>query len=179
MKLLVNKTLSNLFYVLALFYFLTSCTYSKKDYFEGVLLEDCKIIWFTNINHGKCTIYYQNRTINGIISYRFNKLHGQALVFFENGNLRHRIEFKNDRLWNIFEYYDIDGNVLDYGDFVDGNGFLKIYSNYGELRSSGNVVDGLQHGKWNLYSNRGLTATTNYNHGKRSGNDFVNNVFFR
>lgn len=86
-----------------------------------------------NCNKVNTYTYYPNGNIIAIVKTIKNKKEGLSSFYHNNGQLKNTIEFKNDKLWNIVAYYDQNGNILDPGNFCDGNGFVNVYSVTGKL----------------------------------------------
>ncbi|NJN33970.1 MAG: hypothetical protein HC817_06710 [Saprospiraceae bacterium] len=73
--------------------------------------------------------------INGVKDTRFRNFkqkvfHGILKEYYENGKLRSIKEYRDGLLWNIFEMYFSDGEPLDFGDFKNGSGTIKIYNRF-------------------------------------------------
>ena len=58
---------------------------------------------------------------------------GQIEVFYENGNPKVTLFYKNGSLMEVNSYFDKDGNKLDKGTLKNGNGTLKEYDENGKL----------------------------------------------
>ena len=67
------------------------------------------------------------------VSLADNRLTGRSYFYHNNNQLKHVLEYENGRLWNVLAYFDQSGNVLDAGDFCDGEGTLNVYSSTGVL----------------------------------------------
>lgn len=57
------------------------------------------------------------------------KRHGIWTTYFENGQLESKARWENDRLREILEYRDEQGNKRPVGTFKDGNGEWEWYEN--------------------------------------------------
>jgi antitoxin component YwqK of YwqJK toxin-antitoxin module len=62
--------------------------------------------------------------------------------YYSNGQIRYEMIFENGRLQNVTWYFDIQGNSLSIGSFVNGNGNLNIYSINGKLIKVNTYKDG-------------------------------------
>ena len=83
-----------------------------------------------------------------------------ALFFLSQAQKRVSTEF-NDAVRLVAEYKSKDSKVP--------NGYYKLYFN-NLLRVEGNNENGLRHGKWTLYNNKGNPRVTGqYIHGKKHG----------
>jgi len=96
---------------------------------------------------------------------------------YENSVLIISAEYSNNCLDKILIYKDNMGNDLDYGTFEDGNGELKIYNLYGDLREKGNVKNGKKTGLWEYYSNAGLGYEKEYVNGIKKGENKMEIIF--
>lgn len=86
-----------------------------------------------NCNKVNSYTYYPNGNIIAIVKTVKNKKEGLSSFYHNNGQLKNTIEFKNDKLWNVVAYFDQNGNILDPGNFCDGNGQVNVYSVTGKL----------------------------------------------
>lgn len=72
--------------------------------------------------------YFENGKVKSISHYEMNNLNGETIYYYENGLEEKRIEYLNNRVWNV-KSFDKAGNSLEIGDFKNGNGHLRIYQN--------------------------------------------------
>lgn len=150
---------------------LSSCSsveiLKEYDPLTGGLISEVSFKKGTKIREGESK-FYENGVLNRNVSYSNNELNGPSIAYFIDGTVRYHIEYKSNRLISIIWYYSNDKIELDYGDFSNGEGHLKIYYPNGELFSSGNVKNGFADGKWILHSN-GPEITIFYNQGIQDG----------
>ena len=132
---------------------------------------------FSNSKQGLCNTFDLNGSLILQENYIDGNLEGELKEYYNNGKIKIIVSYKNDRPWNIIDYKDNNGNKLDFGTFKNGNGIIKLYSDDGLLRRSGELKSGLKEGFWLLYSNRGLYDSILYKHGIKEGESFVDNVF--
>jgi hypothetical protein len=60
-------------------------------------------------------------------------------------------------IWNVKEYNDSIGNKLDYGELLNGNGFLTMYSRDGSIPyESGEIINGFKQGVWVRFCGNGV-----------------------
>ncbi|MDT8413244.1 MAG: hypothetical protein RQ875_12325 [Vicingaceae bacterium] len=85
------------------------------------------------------------------MQYKNGKIDGEYSSYYRNKNIKFRVEYKNDVLWNVYEYNDEEGNELDFGSFKDGNGHIIKYDSDGVIEEEGEVKNGLREGVWKYY----------------------------
>lgn len=82
---------------------------------------------------GKCERYYQynyypNGHLLARVQYDRRMLDGSSFFYYNDGTLKHHLEYRRNRLINVHAYYDQLGNILDPGDLCDGAGTLYVYA---------------------------------------------------
>lgn len=93
---------------------------------------------FCDTSSGSCTRrkqyhYYPNGNALAILQYNKQKLEGVSTFYYNSGSLKYTLDYRNNRIWNILDYYDQAGNTLNKGDFADGNGVMHVYAANGVL----------------------------------------------
>lgn len=88
--------------------------------------------------------------------------HGKLVIYTKEGVERVIAEYKNNRLHNIYTYKSTQGDDLKFGDFKNGNGFLKVYDEFGSLRETGQMINGVPDGYWKMYSKDALIIDSIY-----------------
>lgn len=157
----------------------TDCNRVVKDYdFEGRLLTKCKTSWPSGNLNGKCVYFHKDGSISDVYMYKKGKLNGISTSYYEEGGVRHVVEYKNDNLWNVIEYYDLQGNKLDFGTLNNGTGELMVYGITGKLRGKGTLKEGLRHGWWYIISNRGIEDSTLFINGYGENENSIANFYF-
>ncbi|NOX47989.1 MAG: hypothetical protein GXO89_13525 [Chlorobi bacterium] len=152
----------------------------RKDYYiTGELMESYEVKWPSKetIRHGKSVTYMPDGTIIFMGEYWNNMLHGLCKDFYKNGQLKYYVKYDKGHLLEVYEYYDINKNKLDYGYIKNGNGHLKKYNKNGKLREEGNVVNGFREGEWKIYNNMGLSHVVFYKKGIEKGDTYITNTF--
>lgn len=161
--------------------------YSKLT--KGKIESKCQYIKGTNIKNGFCIDYDINGNILGKFHYVNDKLEGEQIYyndyggiesikffkndklegivkrFYDNNLLKSKVLYKNNKLWNIISVYDENQNLLNYGNFKDGNGLVNVYHNNGKLEYSGRYKNGKAEGKWIYITDRGHQDTIVYKNG--------------
>jgi hypothetical protein len=62
---------------------------------------------------GKCSVTAgKGSPVLEEFTYRKGRLHGEAQIWYSNGNIKRRGSFQNGKLSGKWEYWDKDGNVL-------------------------------------------------------------------
>lgn len=72
------------------------------------------------------TEYYENGIVKAKRFYIKGKENGKTILYYQNGMVETEVNYIDDKLMNI-KYFDNTGNILDTGEFKDGNGKLIIY----------------------------------------------------
>ncbi len=93
---------------------------------------------YCDVASGDCNLYkkynyFPNGNVMALLTYYKKKLNGISLFYYNDGRLKHSLEYVNGKLWNINAYYDQNGNVLDPGTFCDGTGLVYVYASNGKL----------------------------------------------
>lgn len=93
---------------------------------------------FCDTATGKCNVrkqyhYYPNGHPMAVLQYNKQKLEGLSTFYYNSGSLKYTLDYRNNRIWNILDYLDQQGNTLAKGDFANGNGSMSIYAANGVL----------------------------------------------
>lgn len=115
---------------------------------------------------GKWT-YYHNKT-NAVMSIEnYNdkgEMHGEKLVYYENGQLAEKSNFVNGKQEGLSTWYSEKAVVLK--EFLYENdelhGLSKYYDNKGQLIAEGAYKRGQKHGIWKYYTDGKLTEEKNF-----------------
>lgn len=96
--------------------------------------------------NGTCSFWYQNGKLKETCHYTKGLLDGTYRYYYDNGQLWVERVSKAGLLVSINFLFDKLGNPMDYGDFSNGNGKLKYYTETGEIYlietyKNGEVVD--------------------------------------
>lgn len=142
----------------------------------GEIIKKCTKNIFSEVE--VCTTYFQTNQISTIANYKNGLLNGVYKSFYKNGQIKVSVEYLNAKIWDILECYDINGNKLNCGTIRNGNGILNEYSSNGNLRHSGEIVNGYKNGYWKNYNNAGLRDSTLYINGYTEGDSFIDNTVF-
>lgn len=78
--------------------------------------------------------YFSNGQVKELNTTVYEKKHGETFMYYDDGTLRHKLIYKRDKLIENVACYDRNGNEIDKGNFVNGNGTVKFYNNKGKLQ---------------------------------------------
>lgn len=127
--------------------------YKEGTYFqgklEGVLTHYYNDGTYTKINlvegkkEGKTTHYFKSDSIKGVQDYSGDKLNGDELWYYENGQLRYHKYHEDGKLMELIATYDKEGKEVDKGTLKDGNGTRFCYKEEdGSFDKIQNYIDG-------------------------------------
>lgn len=100
--------------------------------------------YVSNEASGVFKTYYENGSLNIIGTYKNNLSEGERKIYFPNGNVYLIGLCSEGKLMDIITMLDIEGNSLDKGTLVNGDGTLKLYIPKGELIGEEEYVDGVK-----------------------------------
>ncbi|WP_339008526.1 toxin-antitoxin system YwqK family antitoxin [Fusobacterium animalis] len=103
---------------------------------------------FRLLSNGRKTgeIYYPNGKVEGRAEFnKHNQLDGEEERFYENGNIKARIKWKNGKIKEIENYYD-NGNIKSRTPFVNDIiwGTVENYYKNGKLKSKVHYINGIE-----------------------------------
>ena len=113
---------------------------------------------------GPSEVRQENGLLWSSMNYKENKLDGLCEYFHENGNLQEKNIWDDGKL--IFhEKYDSDNNIIFKGNFVDETsgkrkGLWKSFYDDSSLQSQGHYVDNKKHGEWSYHGKGGSLIKT-------------------
>ena len=100
--------------------------------------------------------------------YRFT---GMVETYYENGNLRNKVNYKDGEPKGLIEWYYENGQLEKKGNYKEGlreDGLWEFYYKNGQLSSKGNWKDNNPDGLWEEYHRNGqLSYKYNYKDGKK------------
>jgi antitoxin component YwqK of YwqJK toxin-antitoxin module len=142
---------------------LNGCNFKKNRLENKKYIHDQngKIVIEYDVNdknqiHGTYLEFYNNIDKKRFeIEYKDGKKNGDFIEYFRSGKIHYHVEFRNDKLWNIKNYYSDNEKSLEFGDFKNGNGKVNIYTHGGFLEKSGNYINGLREGYWYSFNRDG------------------------
>ncbi|PZD77859.1 toxin-antitoxin system YwqK family antitoxin [Mesonia sp. K7] len=105
---------------------------------------------------GKWEIFHKNGTQLMLIeTYKNDKLHGEKITYFPNGNVAMSQHYKNGVLHGQTLIYGDNKTIIQKYAYVDGKveGHASFYDSEGNLLTEGNYKNGLKDGIWKIYEN--------------------------
>ena len=114
-------------------------TFFKDDGFSYAYFPNgnLKIVSFfkDGKENGQRLTCYADGTKHCVCNYENGKRSGLQAIFWDNGQLFSKEEYRNDFIWNIQERYHKDGRKMAFGTFENGNGELKHFDDNGTLET--------------------------------------------
>jgi len=87
--------------------------------------------------------YLVNGNLKNIGTYVDGKATGEWKVYHDNNSIYQIKHWDNGKLLNIISCYDNEGNPLDKGSLINGNGTVNYYDESGHLTSTKTYIDGV------------------------------------
>ncbi|MBI3511953.1 MAG: toxin-antitoxin system YwqK family antitoxin [Bacteroidetes bacterium] len=90
----------------------------------------------------------------------------------ENGTCIYVGQFKDDKPYGVFKYFDTDGRIMTEMNFVKGEtlAYATMYGVSGKIQAEGKYVNQQKDSLWKFYTEDGvLLSEENYNMGKKEG----------
>lgn len=111
--------------------------------------------------------YYQQRSNELLTIEHYNnigELHGERLVYYENGQMAEKQNYIAGKLDGASFWYSENNVVLKAFFYVNGelHGSSKYYNPKGELISEGQYKNGKKHGLWKYYEKGKLINEKNF-----------------
>lgn len=99
-------------------------------------------------------------------NYKDAKVEGEQKAYYENGNIKSIVTYKNGRIVGI-EALAQDGTVLHKSDLSKGTGIWKYFWENGKVLEEGKYKDWKKDGIWVKYRENGeIDVTTTYKNGR-------------
>ncbi|MDY0779793.1 hypothetical protein [Tenacibaculum sp. IB213877] len=92
---------------------------------EGSILSS--IFFEENMEHGPFKNYHLNGKLATQGLYKKGVLDGTYTTFFMNEQPHSKIEYKEGKVFNIVEFYNVEGEKINHGTLKNGNGTFKLY----------------------------------------------------
>ncbi len=111
-------------------------------------------------------IYYHNKNDNVMTVEHYNnkgKLEGERLVYYKDGVVAERANYRNGLLEGKYFGYSVKGVALRELNYKNDelHGVAKHFDGKGELLAVGTYTSGKKTGKWKYYENGKLTKEDN------------------
>ena len=143
----------------------------KKEYWENGNL---KTKWHEDENGLKQGIRENFKKTGELFiksNYKDGQLHGNYIVYYENGNILREVEYKNDKKEGIEKVYYSNKTLSEIYNYKNGQleGEFFEYHESGNLSKIGQYKDGKKEGEWKKYQNNNLIKISNYKEGLYHG----------
>lgn len=153
------KTIKLLLSLLCCVALLSSCTRTKKEYFEDGSLQSSIQYRFGKEN-GVSKYYFINapHPIKMEIEMKDGKRNGSFVKYYINGKLDTRCTYKDDLEEGLEEKFSIFGYKISDIHFLHGkkHGPIVYYHENGEIKEQGSFVEDMFDGHWTYYDERGV-----------------------
>ncbi|MGC6429661.1 MAG: toxin-antitoxin system YwqK family antitoxin [Jejuia sp.] len=111
--------------------------------------------------------YYQKNSDKLLTVENYNDngaLHGERIVFYDNGEIAEKAFYKEDKLHGEAFNYSLKGVMLKSLIYKDGelHGEAKFYNPKGELIAKGIYKEGKKHGVWTYFENGEIVNTKTF-----------------
>lgn len=138
---------------------LSSCTRTKKEYFEDGSLKSAIQYRFGKEN-GTSQYYFINapHPLKISMEMKRGKKDGAFVKYFITGRVEIRCTYKNDQLEGLEEVYDIYEHKISETNYQHGkkHGLYTLYHENGEIMEQGEFFEDLFDGKWSYFDERGV-----------------------
>jgi antitoxin component YwqK of YwqJK toxin-antitoxin module len=119
-------------------------------------------VYYVNDNYkpftGKCYVVFSDTSlVKDVFTYCHGQLHGEALSYYKNGQLRRRGYFLHGQLSGKWETWDERGNKILEAGYLNNllNGaYMTLYEN-GKVKETGQYSNNIKTGKWERYDENG------------------------
>ncbi len=123
-----------------------------------------------------CNVYWENGSKKEEMKIINDMIEGEYRAYFENGQLHRKTFFKKDQRYSVLETYGLNGEAIDGGSLIKGNGSYIFFSltpdSLGKLvrRMKSNYVDGYLDGEQLRYHDNGkISSRKEYKRGWGNG----------
>ena len=110
-------------------------------------------------NHeGIWELYYSNGKLKIQANYRYGKLNGSFISYYQNGGVESEGSYKDHQRKGFWKFYHENGQIKEKGNYRYGKlrGYFQSYYKNGQLKSEGNFIDiAEQAGLWKYYDANG------------------------
>lgn len=101
--------------------------------------------------------YFPNGGIKSEVQYKRDMKNGEALYYYNNGNINIRCTYNNDKLDGLYEKFNPDGSLNESTNYKDGlkEGSSNLYFENGKIAISMNFENDLPQGEYKEYFDNG------------------------
>lgn len=126
-------------------------------------------VYEKGVLQGDKTWYDPNGNIMMIESYTDGRIHGEQVTYYPNTVIRSVITYYKGRITKV-EWNNDKGRSIFKEIYENGSGRWRHYYDNGTLHEEGEYLNGLKHGVWRKYNEKGeLERKTVYNMGSIIG----------
>ncbi|MBP6323354.1 MAG: toxin-antitoxin system YwqK family antitoxin [Fusobacteriaceae bacterium] len=126
-------------------------------------------VYENGVLQGDKTWYDPNGNIMMIESYTDGRIHGEQVTYYPNTVIRSVITYYKGRITKV-EWNNDKGRSIFKEIYENGSGRWRHYYDNGTLHEEGEYLNGLKHGVWRKYNEKGeLERKTVYNMGSIIG----------
>ena len=121
--------------------------------------------------------FYENGQLKSRLNFKNGKPNGFGETYYENGQLELRVNIKDGEQHGLWEQYYENGQLKEKGDYKDGkeDGLWEGFHDNGQLMRRGNFKNGKEEGLREYFDEEGnLTKTEEFNYLKESVEFFKN-----
>jgi antitoxin component YwqK of YwqJK toxin-antitoxin module len=122
--------------------------------------------------HGLVKIFHENGKLWTETTIVNGGWEGVSNIYYESGKKYGEYVYKNGRLWNVNFILDTTGKKISFGNFRDGSGLIKMYSDSGNVTYTIEHDNGVRNGKTtSFYKNGAIRRIQNYVNDTVQGQD--------
>ncbi|MCG9912284.1 MAG: toxin-antitoxin system YwqK family antitoxin [Flavobacteriales bacterium] len=116
----------------------------------------------TNYEDGSFKEYYANGSVRKEGRLKENRLHGNMVQFYENGNRLSENVYENGKKNGVQKYYYMNGSLqAEYSTVMDAlSGPYKEFHENGKIAAEGQYGNNLKQGTWKEYDESGKLIRT-------------------
>jgi antitoxin component YwqK of YwqJK toxin-antitoxin module len=118
--------------------------------------------FYNKQKHGYFVSYNENGKVGLKEEYRFDNLHNERIVYFENGKVKSKEYYLAGRKTGIWFKYSKNVKLIQITSYRNDkkDGLEKRYFENGELKSEGSYLKNKKNGSWKYYNNKGAKIKT-------------------
>ncbi len=107
---------------------------------------------------GKCIVVFANTNlVKEEFTFKNGVLHGEALTWFKNGQLRRKGSYNKGQISGKWEFYNEQGQKIIEAHYEQDNlngSFISLYHN-GKIKEKGRYEKNKKTGQWNYFAENG------------------------
>ena len=123
----------------------------KQEHFPEGTLSHIVCVDEKGRKQGSYVGFYTTGDTAFVIDYTNDSIDGYVWSCYKNGSKRYLARYSMNRIMEMIEFYDLNGNRLETGNMYNGNGTLRVYDQKGSIALEGMIVNGFMEGPWKVY----------------------------